>query len=345
MNCTSSIAEDDVSLSDKVELSIIVPAFREGLNLTMAIGQIRSCALMATRSIEVIVVDDGSDDDTWSCIHLLSSKFSDVRGIRFSRNYGKDAAVAAGLNESTGDAAIIIDADLQHPPALIPLFYEQWKIHGHPIVAAVKRKCGDEPLLRRLASRLFNDLVVRITSLDLRNSTDCKLLARPVITAWKNLGEYRLFFRGMVDWLGFKQVTIPFDVVPSLRRTSTWSSLKLMQLATHSLISYSSMPLRIAHIISGLFLLFSVILGADALFMRLTGRAFTGFTTVIILILLTGGLQLGVLAVIAEYLAAIYEEVKRRPRYVITERASSILPTACHPAGNLWPSTRACPSP
>lgn len=315
-----------------MELSIIVPAFREAPNLTMAIGQIRSCALTVTRSIEVIVVDDGSDDETWNCIQGLSARFSDVRGIRFSRNYGKDAAVAAGLNECTGDAAVVIDADLQHPPALIPLLYEQWKTHGHLIVAAVKRTRVDEPLLRRLASRFFNDLASRMTSLDLRDSTDCKLLARPVITAWRNLGEYRLFFRGMVDWLGFHQVTIPFDVAPSLRRTSTWSSIKLMRLATHSLISYSSMPLRIAHVISGLFLLFSVILGSEALYLKLTGRAFTGFTTVIILILLTGGLQLGVLAVMAEYLAAIYEEVKRRPRYVIAETVSSIGAAARHAA-------------
>ncbi len=310
-------------MNQHVELSIIVPAFREGPDLSMAIGQIRACALTATSSIEIIIVDDGSDDTTWTCIQSLSNRFRDVRGIRFSRNYGKDAAVAAGLNECIGDAAIIIDADLQHPPALIPLFYEQWKTHGHMIVAAVKRARKDEPWARRLASRLFNNLATRITSLDLRNSTDCKLLARPVITAWKNLGEYRLFFRGMVDWLGFSEVTIPFDVAPSLRHGSTWSSIKLMRMALYSLISYSSMPLRIAHLISGLFLLFSAILGAEALFLKLTGRAFTGFTTVIILILLTGGLQLGVLAVIAEYLAAIYEEVKHRPRYIIMETVSN----------------------
>src|ERR1044072_5450237 len=324
MDFTSSIGGNDdagsVGSGHRLELSIVVPAFREGLSLAIAIEQIRSCALMATPSIEVIVVDDGSDDDTWSCIQSLSAKFNEVRGIRFSRNYGKDAAVAAGLNESTGYAAVIIDADLQHPPSLIPMFYEQWKKHGYMIVSAVKRKRDDEPFLRKLGSRLFNDLIAKTTSLDLRDSTDCKLLARPVITAWKGLGEYRIFFRGMVNWLGFKHATIPFDVGPSLRPASTWSSFKLLRLATHSLISYSSMPLRIAHIISGLFLLFAVILGAEALYLRFTSQAFTGFTTVIILILLAGGLQLGVLAVIAEYLAAIYEEVKMRPGYVIAEK-------------------------
>ena len=306
----------------RAELSIIVPAFREGRGLVPAIGQIRASALQATDNIEVIVVDDGSDDDTWTHIQALVLAYPDVRGIRFSRNYGKDSAVAAGLDDCVGDAAVIIDADLQHPPALIPQFYGHWK-NGHLVVSAVKRAREDEPFFRRIASGLFNRIATRMTSLDLRSSTDCKLLARPVITAWKNLGEYRMFFRGMVDWLGFEQLTIPFDVAPSIRQDSTWSSVKLLRLATFSVISFSSMPLRIAHVISGLFLMFSLILGADALFLWVTDRAVTGFTTVIILILLAGGLQLGVLAIIAEYLAAIYEEVKRRPRYVITERAAS----------------------
>jgi glycosyltransferase involved in cell wall biosynthesis len=311
----------------RAELSIIVPAYREGPSLVPAIEQIRASALQATDRIEVIVVDDGSDDDTWIHIRALVSAHPDVRGIRFSRNYGKDSAVAAGLNDCVGDAAIIIDADLQHPPDLIPQFYGHWK-NGYMVVSAVKRARDDEPFVRRIASGLFNSIATRLTSLDLRSSTDCKLLARPVITAWKDLGEYRTFFRGMVDWLGFEQLAVPFDVAPGVRRDSTWSSVKLLRLATYSVISFSSMPLRIAHVISGLFLLFSLILGADALFLWITGRAVTGFTTVIILILLAGGLQLGVLAIIAEYLAAIYEEVKRRPRYVITEKTTSV------PSGN-----------
>ncbi len=304
---------------EPIELSIIVPAFREGRSLVTAIEQIRSSALSVTASIEIIVVDDGSDDDTWICIQNLSATYEEIRGIRFSRNYGKDSAVAAGLNQCVGEAAVIIDADLQHPPTLIPRLYVEWKRNGRLIVAAVKRAREDEPFLRRTASRVFSALATLLTSLDLRRSTDCKLLARPVIEAWKNLGEYRIFFRGMVDWLGFEQTTISFDVAPSLRRGSTWSSVKLLRLAAYSVISYSSIPLRIAHIISALFLLFAIVLGADTLFLWFTGRAFTGFTTVIILILLASGLQLGVLAIIAEYLAAVYEEVKRRPRYVIAE--------------------------
>lgn len=305
--------------SAPIELSIIVPAFREGPGLKQAIEQIRSNALSATESIEIIIVDDGSDDGTWSQVQALAAAFGEIRGLRFSRNYGKDSAVSAGLDQCAGEAAVIIDADLQHPPALIPRLYEEWKTSGRLIVSAVKRARDDEPFWRRSASRIFNSAAALMTSLDLRNSTDCKLLARPVISAWKNLGEYRTFFRGMVDWLGFEQSVIEFDVAPSLRRESSWSFARLLRLATYSVVSYSSMPLRIAHVISALFLLFAIVLGADALFLWFTGRALTGFTTVIILILLASGLQLGVLAVIAEYLAAIYEEVKRRPRYVIAE--------------------------
>jgi glycosyltransferase involved in cell wall biosynthesis len=267
----------------------------------------------------VLIVDDGSSDNTWKHTRELVAKYPDVYGIRLSRNYGKDAAIAAGLSQCRGETAVIIDADLQHPPELLAEFYRLWKEDGYQVVEAVKRRRDDEPVLRRMCSRLFGLLAGAFTPLDLQNSTDYKLLSRPVIEAWKQMGESRLFFRGTIDWLGFRRATVEFDVGASLRPVSTWSRLRLLRVAIHALISYSSAPLRIAHVISFAFLLFGLVLGCEALVLKITGRAVSGFTTVIILLLLVGGAVLGVLGIISEYLAAIYDEVKHRPRFVIAE--------------------------
>ena len=273
-----------------------------------------------TDNFELLLIDDGSEDNTWNIIRALANDHSEVRGIRLSRNYGKDAAISAGLSHCVGDAALVIDADLQHPPELIPELYRLWK-QGYHVVEGVKRDRGDEPFLRRQCSRLFNSFARISTGLDLKNSTDFKLMSREVIESWSRMRESRLFFRGMVEWLGFRKVQVPFDVAPSVRSASTWPVLKLVRLGLRAIISYSAVPLRIAHIISLAFTGFGVVLGAEALYLRFTHRAVDGFTTVIVVLLLQGGLTLGILAVISEYLAAIYEEVKARPRFVVSEMA------------------------
>lgn len=300
------------------ELSIIVPTFREGSSIAYAGRRIIECAQRATDKFEMLLVDDGSDDDTWDGIRELALQNPRVRGIRLNRNYGKDAAISAGLSRSSGAAALILDADLQHPPELIPEFVRLWR-QGYHVVEGVKRGRSDEPYLRRQCSRIFNTVAKALTGLDMHNSSDFKLISRDVIHAWGGMRETRIFFRGMVDWLGFRKIQVPFDVAPGVRDASTFSIAKLFGMSLRALISYSSAPLRIAHLISLLFTGFGILLGARALYLWAAHRAVDGFTTVIILQLLIGGLVLGILAVICEYLAAIYEEVKARPRFFISE--------------------------
>lgn len=298
-------------------LSIVVPAFDESPQLRSLIPLLVDTAAALTPSFEIIVVDDGSPDSTWTVVEQAHAAYPQVAGIRLSRNFGKDAAVAAGLEHCCGRAVVILDADLQHPPALIPDMFRAWQ-NGAEVVNGIKRRRGNEPFLRRLFSRLFHFSASRLTGLDFANSSDFKLLDRKVVDAWLSLRERRGFFRGMVAWLGFRSRDLYFDVQPRVSGASKWSAWSLTRLAWHAATSYSTLPLRIIHLFSAFFLILSLVLGSRAMYQKLTGQAVDGFTTVIILELLIGGLILLSLAIIAEYLAAIYEETKARPRYLIT---------------------------
>jgi glycosyltransferase involved in cell wall biosynthesis len=300
------------------ELSIVVPAYCEGSTLERAIPRVLACARQATSNVEIVVVDDGSNDNTWERVTKLAREHPEVKGIRLSRNYGKDAAICAGLADCAGKAAIVIDADLQHPPELIPRLFHLWKDDGFQVVEAVKTHRREESILRRQASHLFNHLAKTYAGLKLDNSTDFVLLSREVLQAWGQVREYRVFFRGIVNWLGFQKTTVSFEVQHGLRPRSTWTTLQLFRLGLHAIISFSSAPLRIAHLVSFVFVSFGTILGIQTLVRKLVGRAVDGFTTVIILLLIVGGLILGVLGIISEYLAAIYDEVKQRPRYLVS---------------------------
>jgi glycosyltransferase involved in cell wall biosynthesis len=169
---------------------------------------------LATPSTEILVVDDGSNDDTWDQISELALEHSEVKGIRLSRNYGKDAAICAGLANCAGQAVIVIDADLQHPPELIPKLFQLWKEDGFQVVEAVKTRRRGESFLRRHASHLFNRLAKTYTGLELDDSTDFILLSREVVQAWDQFRECRIFFRGIVNRLGFRKTKVTFEVEP-----------------------------------------------------------------------------------------------------------------------------------
>lgn len=301
------------------ELSVVIPAYQEGSHLYSSVTRIRECVRGVTPDYEIIVVDDGSTDTTWTEIARLSAEFPDIRGLRLSRRFGKDAALSAGLANCTGKGVLTLDADLQHPPSTIAEFYRCWKDEGFDIVEGVKSDRDKEPIFRRIPSATFNWLSKRYTGLELTNSTDFKLLDRKVLASWLEMREKRVFFRGLVSWMGFRRKQIPFEVDRRADGSSKWSTLLLIRLAVSATIAFSSAPLRIAHVVAILFLLFAALLGSEALYLKFTGAAVSGFTTVIIVLLLTGGLILIVLGVIAEYLAAIYEELKGRPRYFVAE--------------------------
>ncbi|HET8548227.1 MAG TPA: glycosyltransferase family 2 protein [Bryobacteraceae bacterium] len=305
------------------ELSVVVPAFEEAECLGHALEIIAAHCRALTDDFEIVVVDDGSSDGTWAELESRAGSLRELRAVRLSRNFGKEAALFAGLAEAGGSAVVVMDADLQHPPALLGVFYRLWKSAAADVVEGVKRSRTREPLLRRLFSSVFNRLLTLLTGCDFRGNSDFNLLDRRVVDTLLRMPERRSFFRGMVGWLGFRHYRIEFDVEPRQEGISRWGTIALIRLAGRAVVSYSGVPLRLIHIAAGGFLLMASSVGARSLWLYVTGAAIGGFMTVILLLLVLGALVLLSLGVIAEYLGAIYEEAKGRPRYLISQRLCS----------------------
>lgn len=304
-------------------LSLVIPVHNEADQINQNLGSIYSEAAKAGVPVEVVVVDDGSNDNTWSALGGMGRQMPQLRALRLSRNFGKEAAICAGLAYSRGQACIVMDSDLQHPPDVIPEMVRFWKDEGWDIVEGVKKSRGAEPFINRLGARFFYRTLSGLSGYDLYGSSDFKLLDRKVIDAWLDMRERNTFFRGMISWLGFRRKQITFSV-PCRRLTQTrWSFFGLFRLAVIGLTSFSSLPLQVVTVLGGVFLLCAILFSIYSLVMYFTGLALAGFTTVIILELTIGGLLMISLGIIGTYIAQIYQEVKYRPRYVVAEKLVS----------------------
>ena len=300
-------------------LSIVMPVFREGAQLAAFLSEVRDAAKQCNLAYELLVVDDGSPDDTWRVIAAEVTSGRPLRALRLSRNFGKESALCAGLEHAQGDAVIVMDADGQHPPSLIPNMVHLWQSSGADIIEAVKRSRGRESLSSKVGAKLFYFILNKLSGFHFEGASDFKLMNRKAVDAWLKMHERNVFFRGMTVWMGFTTVQIPFEVVPRSAGQSTWSVLKRLKLALVGITSFSSFPLHLVTLAGVLFLGTSVLLGLQTLYLKLVGRAVSGFATVILLQLIVGSLLMISLGIIGEYLARIYEEVKGRPRYLIRE--------------------------
>lgn len=301
------------------EVSLVIPMYRESAQVSATVTAIQAQLAGACSEYEIILVDDGSADDTWSYVVKEAQSSPFVRGIRLSRNFGKEHAVAAGLEASRGRAVIVMDGDLQHPPTLLPEMIAAWREGKGQIVEGVKSDRGREPLLYRMFAASFYGILKKLSGFDLRGASDYKLLDRKVVDAWLRLRERNLFFRGMTAWLGYPRHQIAFKVEPRVGGKSRWSVFALVRLAFTAVTGFSSVLLHLVTFFGIVFLIFAMILGAYTLSYWATGRAVTGFTTVILLLLIIGSLLMVSLGVIGLYLARIYDEVKARPRYLVSE--------------------------
>ncbi len=300
-------------------LSIVVPAYREQAGIAAALREIRRAVISTGDPFEIIVVDDGSTDGTWEAISALEAEVPELVAIRLSRNFGKEGAIAAGLDVAAGDACIVMDADLQHPPSLLPQMVQRWRDGGWDVVEAVKSHRGRESAVHRMSARTFYRVASWLTGHDLQDASDFKLIDRRVLKEWHRLGERATFFRGLVAWMGFTRTQIAFEVPPRQAGESRWSFRALGGLAVHAITSFSALPLQLVTILGVVMLLVAVLVGAQAVRLWFEGLALPGFTTVILLQLIIGGLLMISLGIIGTYIARIYEEVKRRPRYVVRE--------------------------
>jgi glycosyltransferase involved in cell wall biosynthesis len=300
-------------------ISIVIPAHNEAEGIRDSVNTIIDIVKAAETHWEIIVVDDGSRDSTFAQVYELSSDDSRIKALRFSRNFGKESALLAGLEMATGDAVITIDADLQHPPRLIPEMIEKWRT-GTQVVNAVKRSRKRDGLLVRLRANIFNSLLSRLSGIDIQDSSDFKLLDRVVVNAIINeLPERSRFFRGLVDWVGYSHEKIPFDIESRAKGEGKWSLWGLIGLATTAIVSFTSTPLRIVTFLGFITLIFGFAVASEALWSWVQDQAVSGFTTMIITLLLLGSFIMISLGIMGEYIAKVYDEIKARPAFLIAE--------------------------
>lgn len=305
------------------ELSVVLPCLNEGAHLARTLGTLTEVLEGLRLGYELVLVDDGSSDDTWAVLVREARARPNLTAVRLSRRFGKEQALVAGLERARGAGVLVMDADLQHPPSLIPAMVRAWREEHYEVVEAVKTRRGAEPLVARLGARLFYPLFRRLSGFDLEGASDFKLLDRRVLAAWGAMGERNVFFRGMSAWLGFRRQRIEFEVAPRAAGASGWSPLRLVRLAVNGITAFSTAPIHLITALGCLFLCFSIGLGLQTLYNKLYGGAETGFTTVIVLVLMVGSLILISLGVIGLYIARIYDEVKARPRYVVRDELGS----------------------
>jgi glycosyltransferase involved in cell wall biosynthesis len=316
-----------------MKLSVVIPLLNEEPHLEETIETIRRELAVFEGDYELVLIDDGSSDGTWKLLQAAANARGDVLAIRLSRRFGKELALCAGLESARGDAVVVMDGDLQHPPRLIPEMVRLWEEEGFEIVEAVKAHRGEESSSYRAQAGIYYTLLRWLSGIDLKGASDFKLMDRKVVDAWSQMGERNVFFKGMSAWLGFRRKQLFFNVEPRVGGDTAWSSIGLIRLAINGITSFSSLPVHIITAMGGIFLCIALIQGAQSLLQWFRGDAVTGFTTVNLLLLIIGSMLMIGLGIIGEYISKIYDEVKGRPRYVIAESANPINETA-DPANN-----------
>ena len=300
-------------------LSVIIPAYNEEAKLQKAARVIGG--LLSEQDIphELIFVDDGSKDRTWELIQAQSALQPQVRGVHFSRNFGKEAAIMAGLAEADGDCCVVIDCDLQHPPEKIIEMYALWQ-QGYEIVEGRKSSRGKEDTLHSLGAKGFYALISSATGIDMANASDFKLLDRQAVNVLLNMRERNAFFRALSSWIGFKTTFVEFDVREREAGVTKWSPRALVKYALSNISSFSAAPMQIVTVLGVIMFLSSLVLGGISLVQKILGQALEGFTTVILIQLFSSSIVMISLGIIGYYIAKIYEEIKDRPRYIVADR-------------------------
>lgn len=297
-------------------LSIVLPAYNEEQNIPNTVKVLTGMLTENAIDYELVFVSDGSRDATFAQIQKAAAENPKVRGAEFSRNFGKEAAIFAGLSLAAGDAVVVMDCDLQHPPEVVLEMWKLWR-GGAEVVEGIKESRGRESLAHKLSAGLFYKVMSRLIKMDMNASSDFKLLDRKVVDVLLGLPERNTFFRALSFWAGFRREYVSYQVQERQFGESKWSTLSLMKYAVTNATSFSTLPLQLVTVMGMASILFSVVLFIQTFVKYLSGTAVEGFTTVILLILVIGGFLMLSLGIIGHYIARIYEEVKGRPKYII----------------------------
>jgi polyisoprenyl-phosphate glycosyltransferase len=301
-------------------ISCIVPVYNEGVLVPSFFPQLAVMLATLTDRFEIIVIDDGSNDDTVLQVEKLVSVLP-IKLIAFSRNFGKEIALTAGLEHCSGEVAILMDADFQHPIEVLPAFVKCWG-EGYDMVYGTRNDRKNESAIKRNLAYLFYWIMTKITKIDIPNNAgDFRLLDRKIVDALNSFQERTRFMKGLYAWVGYKKIAVPFDVKERVAGKSTWGLKRLTELALTGIISFSDVPLRVwgfigfcistvALIYALYFLGYTLIYGADS----------PGFPSIIVAVMFLGGIQLLSVGILGEYIARIFTEVKQRPKYLIAQK-------------------------
>ncbi|MBQ4111034.1 MAG: glycosyltransferase family 2 protein [Clostridia bacterium] len=302
-------------------LSVIIPSYNEEKCIKSAYNAIYSLLYENNIESEFIFVDDGSQDRTYEMIKELSEENNNVTGLHFSRNFGKESAISAGLSAINGDCAVVIDCDLQHPPEKIIEMYHLWE-QGYEIVEGIKKARGREKKLHSIGAKIFYSAISRMAGFDMANSSDFKLLDRKVVEVLNRMPE-RGFFRAISYWVGYNKTTVEYDVKMRIDGESKWSTKGLVKYAISNISSYSTAPMQIVTALGSIMLIISAVLTVWTIIDKLVGRSIEGIPTVIIITIFIGSIIMISLGIIGYYIARIYEEIKGRPKYIISSFVKS----------------------
>ena len=308
-------------MNDEPEISIIIPVFNESENLEPLVARLVPVLEQAASSFELLFVDDGSSDDTLEALRRLHERDRRFRAVSFSRNFGKEIAIAAGLDHAHGRAVVIMDADLQHPPEMIARFIELWR-EGYKNVYGVRVDRTKDSPLRRMLTRRFYQIFQNFGETGLpEGAGDYRLLDRQAVEALKAMPERARFSKGLFAWIGFKSIGVPFDVAERHSGTSKFSYRKLTRFALDGLMSFSTLPLKVWTYVGTLISISAMVAAVYFILQTVTvGADVPGYASLIVSIMFFAGIQLMSLGIIGEYIGRIFAEVKRRPLYLIAER-------------------------
>lgn len=298
-------------------LSVVLPAYNEEQMLAKTCRTLKKILDLAEINYELVIVDDGSMDQTWKIIEETAEKDKNVTGVHFSRNFGKEAAIVAGLAQASGNAVAVMDCDLQHPPEVLVKMYRLWE-QGYEVVEGIKKSRGTETVFHRKSAGFFYRIMSRATGFNMENASDFKLLDRKAVESVLSMPERSMFFRATSSWVGFKSTSVLFEVQEREAGESKWSTGSLIRYAFRNIVAFTTLPLQFVTIGAGGCFICSLLLLIYSLVRYFTGHAVEGYTTLLIVMLFIGSAVMMSLGIIGYYIARIYEEVKRRPRYIVS---------------------------
>lgn len=299
-------------------ISLVVPVFNEESTIPLFLSEIKNNELLADYSLEIIFVNDGSTDNTEQIITAEAMKSSNIVAVNFSRNFGKESALLAGIFQSTGDAVIPIDVDLQDPIDVIPMMIERWQ-EGYDVVLAKRADRSSDSFFKRATSKLFYMVYNNVVENKIEgNVGDFRLMSRRAIEAVKELPENNLFMKGLLSWVGFPTTVIEYTRVERAAGKTKFKFLKLFNLALDGVTSFSNVPLRFWSYLGGTVAFISFLFAMKIVLSKLIfGNPVLGYSSLMVAILFLGGVQLIGIGVLGEYIGRIYKETKHRPRYII----------------------------